>query len=49
MTTLNLSLIIGKCWLVNVSYYRGQERCMQGFVAGGLRERGYLENLGVDG
>ena len=29
--------------------YWGQERCIQGFGGGDLRERNHLEDLGVDG
>jgi len=27
----------------------GEYRCIQGFVRDNLRERGHLENLGIDG
>jgi hypothetical protein len=31
------------------STYRGQQRCIQGFGGGNIRERDHLEDLGVDG
>jgi len=33
----------------HVAHVGGQERCIQGFVGGELRERDHLQDLGVDG
>jgi hypothetical protein len=54
LNKLSLLLLLLLLLLLNnerrgIEHVWGEDRCIQGFVVGNLRERDHLENLGVDG